>query len=103
MLSCRALLILPLIAGTFFWADIQPGSSAQVRSSEEELRLTRVFYLQGMEKREAVTLLRSQLQVRQIAEVQGSDIVIVTEAAEKVERCENLLRELDAVARAVAG
>ena len=96
MLSYRAVVILALSAGALFNVDLRAAES-----SGEEPRLTRVFHLQGMETREAVALLRSRVQVRQIAEIRGLDIVIVTEVAEKVDRSESLLRERDAVARAI--
>jgi len=70
-------------------------------SSAEEPRITRVLYLQGMEPSEAVTLLRSQVQVRQIAEVASANAVVVTEVVQKIERSESLLRERDAVLRSV--
>ena len=70
-------------------------------SSAAEPRITRVFYLQGMERREALTLLRSQIQVRQIAEVASANALVVTEVDQKIQRSESLLRERDAVARSV--
>ena len=87
----RAALIVSFLAGTLFNIALQA----------KEPRLTRVFYLQGMERREAVTLLRSQVQVRQMAEVASVDAVVVTEVAERVDRSESLLREHDALVRAV--
>jgi type II secretory pathway component GspD/PulD (secretin) len=101
MLSCRAALLFLIVAGTLFWAGVQPLDGAQEEPSGEKPRLTRVFELQGMDTREAVTLLRTHVQVRQIVELQDRDTVIVTEVFEKVDRSEKLLRELDAVARAV--
>jgi hypothetical protein len=70
-------------------------------SSAAEPRITRVFYLQGMERREALTLLRSQIEVRQIAEVASANALVVTEVDQKIQRSESLLRERDAVARSV--
>ncbi len=70
-------------------------------SSADEPRITRVFYLQGMERREAITLLRSQIQVRQIAEVTSANALVVTEVAGKIQRSESLLREHDALDRSV--
>jgi hypothetical protein len=60
---------------------------------------TRVFYLQGMDPREAATLLRSQAQVRQLAWIKGRDVIVVAGEANRVEQCETLLREHDAILR----
>jgi hypothetical protein len=77
---------------------LQPGMAAAAESPEEEARITRVFYLEGMDNKEAVTLLRAQLQVRQIAELTGRDVIIITESAEKADRAESLLHELGVLA-----
>jgi hypothetical protein len=65
------------------------------------LQVTRVFHLQGLEPAEAVRLLRSEVQVRRIATLRGRQVVVVSDAAERVDRSESLLRDRGAVARAV--
>ncbi len=90
MLLSRAVLLLALAVGTL----------VNGASLAEAPYVTRVFYLQGMEPREAVTLLRRQVQVRQIAEIRDRNLIVVADVAERVERSESLLRERDAVLRA---
>ncbi len=70
--------------------------------SAGESRSTRVFYLKDMGTREAITLLRSEVQVRQIAEIRELHAVVVTETEERITRSETLLRERDGLERAVA-
>ena len=69
-------------------------------SSEKSPYVMRVFHLQGMEPREAATLLRKQLQIRQIVMIQDRNIIIVADSADKVDHSESLLRQRDAVVRA---
>jgi type II secretory pathway component GspD/PulD (secretin) len=101
MRSYVLVLLVALFACTALGSAVQSVTGTETNVEEEELRLTRVFYLQGIDTSEVITLLRSQLQVKQITEFQGREVVIVTETTEKVERCENLLRELDALAKVV--
>jgi hypothetical protein len=54
-----------------------------------------------MDTREAVTLLRTHVQVRQIAELSDLDVVIVTDVAERVDSSESLLRKHEAVAETI--
>jgi len=89
---------LSLISAGMLCASVFPTHAG---SSADEPRITRVFYLQGMERLEALTLLRSQVQVRQIAEVASANALVVTEVDQKIQRSESLLRERDAVARSV--
>ena len=58
---------------------------------------TRVIHLQGMDSREAMTLLRS-LHVRCLAQVR-SDAVVISDVADKIDQAETLLRERKAVLR----
>ncbi len=73
--------------------------SGAVLAGESEPIFTRVLYLQGMEVREAVTLLRSQVHVRQMATIQGRNLVIIAETLDKIEQSETVLRQKDAVSR----
>jgi uncharacterized protein YjcR len=52
-----------------------------------------------MDSREAVTLLRSQVQVLQAATIPDRNIIVVSDGAEKVDRSESLLRQQDAIVR----
>jgi type II secretory pathway component GspD/PulD (secretin) len=100
MLSRHAARIVLLAALFVFTAALKPVIGTEKSSPGEELRVTRVFYLQEIDVREAITMLRSQFHVRQLAMVSGSDTIIVTETPDKVDRCEGLLRELGSLARA---
>ena len=62
---------------------------------------TRVFYLDGADARAAVTLLRSEIQVRRVAYLSDRPLVIVSETAERIDLVESLLRERGMLARAV--
>jgi hypothetical protein len=75
------------------------GGDAGAAASAAAPQVTRVFYLQGMEPREAVTLFRAQAQVRRVAMIADRSVVVVSDIAEKVEQAESLLRQRDAVAR----
>ena len=59
----------------------------------------RVLYLQGMDPREAITLLRSQAHVRQAATISDRNLIVIAGKADMVAKCETLLREHDAVLR----
>jgi hypothetical protein len=67
--------------------------------ASDEPKVTRILHLQDIESREAVTLLRSEAQVRQIAEVPDLGLLIVKGVADRVDRCESLLRERNAIAK----
>ena len=61
---------------------------------------TRVFYLgEGMTAREAMTLLRSEGDVRHAAAISDRRVVVIADTADVVGKCETLLRERDAVLR----
>lgn len=101
MTSSRAVLLVTLAVGTVILAA--PRLEHPVRAgsaSSDAPYVTRVFYVQGMELREAVTLLRSRVHVRQMAEVITRNAIVVCEVADRVERSESLLRENDALVRA---
>ena len=91
MMSSRAVLFFALAAGLL--------ANGALRA-EVPVYVTRVFYLQGMEPREVLTLLRRQVQVRQIATVRDRNFIIVADTADRVDRSESLLRQRDAVIRA---
>jgi len=67
----------------------------------DEPKVTRVFYLQAMDSKEAVTLLRSEVQVRQLAEVRALGLLVLQDSPERVAQSERLLRERKALARVV--
>ncbi len=101
MRPSRALLIFALVAGGLVSGSLRAGGPAQAGTSSANMpHVTRVFYLQGMEPREAMTLLRSQVQVRQMAMIQDSSAIVVSDVADRVDQSEKLLRERDAVVRA---
>jgi malonyl CoA-acyl carrier protein transacylase len=80
-------------------APIIASSPANADSEGAGELYTRVFYLQGMDVRQAVTLLRSQAQVLQVASINDRDVIVIAGTADMVERCETLLRERDAILR----
>jgi hypothetical protein len=98
MTVCGALGIVAVLVGGLTSGPAS-AASGQPKVSKVE---TRVFYLQEMDPREAVTLLRSQAQVRQVAWVSDRDVVVVAGTADTVDRCATLLREHDAILRVVA-
>ena len=75
--------------------------SSRASDDADEPRVTRILHLKDIDSREAVTLLRSEVQVRQIAEIRDLGLLVVKGVAERVDRCESLLRERGAVADAV--
>lgn len=62
---------------------------------------TRVFYLDGADARETITLLRVEIQVGRIAELRDRQIVIVSETAGRMELVESVLRERGIRARSM--
>jgi len=61
----------------------------------------RIFHLQGLDAREGLTLLRAGAQVRQVASVDGRDVLIAAGTTATLDRCEELLRERGGLERAV--
>ncbi len=94
MRVCRALMIVATAVGLTGGAT----STSSERAIVSKVH-TRVFYLQGMDPRAAITLLRSQAQVRQVASIKDRDVIVVAGTDDTVDRCETLLREHDAILR----
>ena len=63
------------------------------------LYVTRVFYLEGIDPREAMTLVRS-IEVRSGAIVSSPSAIVVSDGADRVSQAEALLRERNVVVRA---
>jgi hypothetical protein len=61
----------------------------------------RVFYLQAMAVRDAMTMVRSQAKVRSVAGIDEPRVLIVRDVAQVVDQCESLLRQRDAGLRVV--
>jgi hypothetical protein len=101
MLSSRAVLLFALAVGALINGAPRAQDPIQTGSSSIKVPyVMRVFYLQGMEPLEAMTLLRSQIQVVQIATIRDRNIIVVADVADRVDRSESLLRQRDAVVRA---
>ena len=83
--------MLPLLLGCLLSALCLTATQAQ-----EPLHV-RVLELDAIDSREAVTLLRSEVQVRRIAELRQLGKLVVGGTAEKIHRCEALLRERNAL------
>lgn len=100
MPSTRRLLVIALTLGALTGGALPaPGQeSAEPRSAGSAL-VTRVFYLHGIEPREAMQLLRSQLDVRRMAAVQEKGVLVVGDALDKVDASEKLLLQRDAIER----
>jgi hypothetical protein len=74
-------------------------SHSHSHSSSSAPQLTRVFYLQEMETKEATTLLRTEAQVRRLAAIPGRSVLVVSDVEERIVRAESLLRERHAISR----
>ena len=74
--------------------------AAAVSADDGQPRVTRVFYLHGMEMRDALMLLRAEVAPRAVGTLEGREAIVVADVAEKVERVEKLLRAQGAIARA---
>ena len=72
-----------------------------VQAEEPAELTTRIFYLQDMNSREAVTLLRQEVQIRRVAHFDGKGLIVVADDPARVDRSEALLRERDALVRVV--
>ncbi len=97
MRVCRALMVVAIAVGGLTGGPTSASSSTREEAAVASKVHTRVFYLQGMDPRQAITLLRSQAQVRQVASISHRNVIVVAGIADTVERCETLLREHDAV------
>ena len=62
--------------------------------------VTRVFYLEGIDLREAMTLARQTIHVRSVAIVNSRSVMVVSDAAEPVSQVEALLKQRNVVLRA---
>lgn len=87
------------ILGMFASPGIRRADAAQ-GSTLDQPRVTRVFYLHGMELREALMLLRAEVAPRAVGTLESRKAIVVADVAEKVERVERLLRAQGAIARA---
>jgi hypothetical protein len=77
------------------------GDATQGSVPSQDAYVTRVFYLQGMETIDAITLLRSRVQIRHVAALADLGVIVAADRAERVDRSESVLREQNGVARAV--
>jgi hypothetical protein len=101
MRSLRRFLIFVLVAGGLV-IGFRAASLAQSGTSSPSMPLVvRVFYLHDMDAREASTLVRTHIPVRALAQLDDRDALVVADIAEKVDQCENILRQLRVVDRAV--
>lgn len=87
-------------SGLAFGATQEAAAVAPEASPESSPHLTRVLYLQDIQGPEAMTLCRSQARIVRMAAVGARNAIVVSDVADKVDRCESLLREQDRVARA---
>ena len=90
-----ALLILAVVAG---W--MAGGSASASDPMEVGVTTMRIFYLQGMSSRDAITLLRMKAHIPQAAWIGDRDVIVIAGSADRVDQCESLLRQRDAVLRA---
>ena len=79
LLPIAALVVVPVIADNSETAD----------------HMIKVVRLKHLETQEAVTVLRSIFQTRQIAELRARGIIVFRDAPEAVEQATELLREID--------
>ena len=73
--------------------------AATVAPATDEARVTRVLYLQDIEVPDVMRLLRSRAAIASIAVLDRLDAVVVSDVAEQVDLCEELLVERGALAR----
>ncbi len=92
-LACAATLAIVVSAGA------SVGAPAETAPAPEP-RVTRVFYLDEMETREALMQLRIQVRIRSAAVIQEPKVLVVSDVAEQVEQAESVLRLRDAGVRA---
>ena len=95
MLARRTVLAVPLC---FVAVLSLPANAFDPVPKPPEPKLTRILHLKDIDTREAVTLLRSEVQVRQIAEIRDLNVVVVKGNADRIERSVALLRERNAIA-----
>src|SRR5262245_6518511 len=94
----RIVLTFTLAAGSAFTflcaAEPQTGSSTL-----NTPMVVRVFYLQGIEPRDAMKVARSEVDVRHLVIVPDRNVLIEGDFPDVVDRSERLLRGRDAVTR----
>ena len=93
-------LYLALIGTLLFSSHAQSVASA-TPPPESRAHVTRVFYLQDVGVREAVTLCRSGAHLLKMASIESLNVVVTSDVVGKIEECEKLLREADAQLRSV--
>jgi len=77
MRSHQALFVFAVVIGALVVGSLRADTPAQSEGSPAPIPyVTRVFYLRGIEPREAATLLRSQAQVRRLAMIPGRGAII---------------------------
>src|SRR5262249_27584219 len=62
-------------------------------------QVIRVLYLQGMDSREASTLVRTQVPIESLADLHDSNVLVLFGLADKVDQCERLLKQRGVVVR----
>ncbi len=99
MRNMRAVAILAFSASSLCLPHSRAAEVTPAGSPTEATTVTRVFYLKGMDTREAAMLLRSRVQIHRLAEVREIDAVIVRDSPTRVDSSETLLRDLDGISK----
>ena len=97
----RALMVVIVAVGGLSGGSTSAWTPTLEEASAASKYHVRVIYLQGMDPREATTLVRSQADVvaRSWQWISDRNVIVVPDTADVVDRCETLLREHDAVLR----
>jgi hypothetical protein len=98
MRAARTILMLTLFSAALVASPLQ----AEEATPQERPRMLlshRVYYLQGMEPREAMTLVRTRPGVRKIVIVPGRAAMVLCDEAPRLDEAEAVLREHDAILR----
>jgi hypothetical protein len=98
-----AFLILTLVAGGLTSDSALAAGPAQAETSPTNVPyVTRVIYIQGMKTIEASGLVRSKVPIDSMTTIDDRNVVICSGGSEKVDQCEKILQQKNAILRAAS-
>ncbi len=101
MATLRCAWVLTMVAAVLPSGSLgaeQPAPPGSLPSGQP--RVTRLFYLEQIAPPEALTLMRTEVAIRSVATIESPSAIVVSDALERVELAESLLRLRDAGLRA---
>ncbi len=99
MRAPRPIPLLTFLSAVLAAQPIHAEAPLQQEGHERMLLAARVFYLQGIDLREAMMTLRHSLDIRKVVMVKDREALVLSDLADRLDKAETLLRERKAVIR----